>query len=519
MTEYILINVALLMILIYAYFKIKHGIHMLQLESYKNERYTKWTKKNKHKVLKMFDLFLILPSIVIFINYNIGIILEIILLVFLTLFREKYKEKKPLVVTNRVKRMYVTYSITFIIFLLLCNFVSMNFIIFLNIFIILSYFSIVLINIINSPIEKNIQQSFYKKAKNKLDSMPELQVVGITGSYGKTSCKYILSTILEQKYNVLMTPESYNTTMGVVRTINEKLKPLHQIFVCEMGAKNIGDIKEICDLVNPDYGILTAIGPQHLETFKNIENVKKTKLELIDSVEQNGYSFVNFEDENIKNISFKGKNIKFSLENNTDYYAEDIEINEKGSKFNVKTKQGDTIEIKTKLLGRHNIVNIVGAVAVAVELGLSKEEIKTGVRFLKPVPHRLELKQNPNGSITIDDAYNSNSKGAKMALDVLSNFKNRQKIIVTPGIVDLGEKQEEYNEKFGNQIAESNLDYVILVGKEQAKPIYKGMQDKNFSKDKIYIAKNLEDAINRMNQIVTSNSVVLFENDLPDNYL
>lgn len=350
--------------------------------------------------------------------------------------------------------------------------------------------------------------------------MPELQVIGITGSYGKTSSKYILSTILEQKYNVLMTPESYNTTMGVVRTINEKLNPLHQIFVCEMGAKNIGDIKEICDLVNPNIGLLTAIGPQHLETFKSIENVKRTKLELVDAVQKEGCSFVNVADENIKDIEFKGKNIKFGLDkNNSDYYAYDIEISEKGSKFNVKLKNGDNIEIKTKLLGKHNIINIVGAVAIAIELGLSKEEIKAGVRFLKPVPHRLELKQNANGSITIDDAYNSNNKGAKMALEVLKSFKTRNKIIVTPGIVDLGEKQEEYNKKFGNQIAESNLDFIILVGEEQAKPIYAGIQEKGFSEDKVYIAKNLEEAINKMNHIMNSHSVVLFENDLPDNYL
>ena len=142
---------------------------------------------------------------------------------------------------------------------------------------IFSYRVVSLVNIVNSPIEKWIQKGFYNKAKRKLEEMPNLKVIGITGSYGKTSTKYIVSTILSQKYNVLMTPESFNTTMGVVRTINEKLNSMHNLFVCEMGAKQVGDIKEICDLVKPDYGILTAIGPQHLETFKTIDNVKKNQ--------------------------------------------------------------------------------------------------------------------------------------------------------------------------------------------------------------------------------------------------
>ena len=515
MSNYILLDILVIISYIYLLYKSKHAYHMLQLESYKNKRYIKWIKNNK--TIRIKELILIIPSIIMFFNFKIGLIINIIWALILILFKNKYTEKKPLVVTARIKRMYTTEILILILLGVLLNLYN-NLIILINVLIIFSYIFILLINIINSPIEKSIQLKYYKKAKRKLESNKNLKVIGITGSYGKTSTKYIIGTILSQKYNTLITPESYNTTMGVVRTINEKLDNTHQVFVCEMGAKNIGDIKEICDLVNPQYGVLTAIGPQHLETFKTLENVKNTKMELVNSLPESGKSFVNFEDENIKEIKFNSNNITFGLDKKCDYYATDIEINEFGSNFNINMKENRTINVKTKLLGVHNIVNIVGAVAICDELGLSEEEIIAGIRFLKPVTHRLELKRNPNGSIIIDDAYNSNVKGAKMALDVLGNFKNRKRVLITPGIVDLGEKAEEYNKNLGKQAA-TNCDYIILVGEKQAKPIFEGIVEEKYNKENIYVAKDITEAINKMNEIMDSNTVVLFENDLPDNYL
>ena len=517
MEIYILFNVLLIISYIYILYKSKHAIHMLQLESYKNERYLGWIKKNKKIAIK--ELILILPSILLCFNLKIGLIANIAWIIFLIVIRNKYSEKKPLVITTRIKRVYFAEIILLIILGAILNIFKLPYIIIaLNLLIIFTYIFILVINTINLPIEKNVQKKYYNMAKKKLNENKGLKIIGITGSYGKTSTKYIVGTLLSQKYNTLITPESYNTTMGVVRTINEKLNSTHQIFVCEMGAKNIGDIKEICDLVEPTFGILTAIGPQHLETFKTLGNVKKTKMELIESLPKEGKAFVNFEDENINKVEFDKNTIKFGLTKESDYYAKDIEINEFGSSFQVHLKDGKEINVKTKLLGIYNIVNIVGAVAVCRELGLSEEEIIAGIRFLKPVTHRLELKRNPNGSIIIDDAYNSNVKGAKMALDVLANFKDKKRILITPGIVDLGDKLEEFNKNLGKQAAKCS-DYIILVGEKAAKPILEGVLEEKYNKDNLYVAKDLTDAINKMNSIIDASSVVLFENDLPDNYL
>jgi UDP-N-acetylmuramoyl-tripeptide--D-alanyl-D-alanine ligase len=316
-----------------------------------------------------------------------------------------------------------------------------------------------------------------------------------------------------------MTPASYNTTMGVVRTINENLSSTHQVFICEMGAKYVGDIKEICDIVKPRYGALTAIGPQHLDTFKSLDNVRKTKLELIDSLPDSvGLAFVNWEDENIRNSEITKKMVKYGLSKEADYYADNIKITEKGSTFDVIIPDKDPINIKTRLLGELNILNIVCAVAIADKLGLSEREIKLGAKYLRAVPHRLELKQNPNGSIIIDDAYNSNVKGANMALDVLKSFENRKKILITPGIVELGEKSEEINKDLGKKAAES-ADYIILVGAKQTIPIYEGIKEKKYPEGKVFIAKDLNEALVKMKEEMTEKSVILLENDLPDNYL
>lgn len=515
----VIANINLLLFLIYFYKKVRHGLHILQLENYYNDRYATWMNQNIKTVFDIKVIGLMLIPVLLFLSgySKIAFYLNIVAYLILIIITKKKKEKKPFVVTARIRRMYITYLIVFVALVLITNFVNLvTGLIIANLFAAIAYTFVYIVNLLNRPIEQSIRNGFCKKASK---SIKDVKVLGITGSYGKTSTKYIVNTILAQKYNTLMTPESYNTTMGVVRTINEKLSPINNLFICEMGAKYIGDIKEICDIVKPTYAVITAIGPQHLDTFKTLDNVRKTKLELVDALPQDeGIAFVNWEDENIRNSKITKNIVKFGLNKEADYYATNIEINERGSSFDVVIPGKQPINIKTKLLGSLNILNIVGAVAVADKLGLTEEEIKLGVKYIKPIPHRLELKQNPNGSIIIDDAYNSNNRGAKMALEVLKNFKGRKRILITPGIVDLGDKAEEINKELGENAAGSS-DFIILVGEKQAKPIYEGIKAKNYPENQVFIAKNLEEALVKMNQIMDEKSVILLENDLPDNYL
>lgn len=490
---------------------------MLQLEYYKNDRYTNWIKKNKKVVFSLRDILMFIGTIITILNMRAGLIVSILIALLLLLARNIFKDKKPLVITARVKRIFMTETIIFLILAVLANIDTLGLIL-VNLLVVIAYYLVILVNKINAPIERAVQEKFVRKAKRKLKQMENLKVIGITGSYGKTSTKYIVSTILNQKFNILKTPASFNTKMGIVRTINENLKATDQIFVCEMGADEVGEIKELCNLVHPTIGMITSIGPQHLETFGSLENIKKTKFELVDALPPNGMAILNYNDENITSMPTSKNKVTYGTQTSCEYYAKDIHITEFGSQFTIHTKDGSEIEVTTKLLGEHNIINIVGAVAIAKELGLTDKEIRLGIKMLKPIEHRLELKQHANGTIIIDDAYNSNTKGAQMAVEVLGRFANRKRILVTPGIVELGEKTYEYNKRFGMQAA-PNCDYAILVGQKQAKPILDGLLEKGFDKNKIFIADHFEQAMKKMNEWMDANTVILLENDLSDNYL
>ena len=326
--------------------------------------------------------------------------------------------------------------------------------------------------------------------------------------------KFFLTTILKEKYNVLMTPKNYNTPMGVTITVRGYLRGFHEIFVCEMGAKKKGEIKELCDIVHPHTGIVTSIGPQHLESFKSMENIISTKMALADNL-NGGKAFLNIDNEYIEKEKREGA-VTYGTKDGADFKGSVISVSKNGTKFAVTYPDGNTYNFETRLLGEHNVVNLCGAVAMADSFGLTPEEIGNGIGKINSVPHRLELLDK--GAYTvIDDAYNSNPAGAKAALDVLSKFEDF-KILVTPGMVELGEKEEELNCEFGRQAADV-CDFVILVGEKRAIPLKKGLLDKNYPEEKIYVAKDIGDAMNKVNSInADKKKIVLLENDLPDNY-
>lgn len=499
------------------------SIHFFQLNSYRFDTHVKWIKENTkkyyfHGIVSVLTL--------LFVTLEMRVEFKAIactLLFALSAVCEKPKKaKKPLVYTPRVKRMLMTTAVLYII--VLSAFVPASLghhetymLLALALIYTVSPFTVLLSNFINKPMELSINNGYINDAKKILKSCPDLKIIGITGSYGKTSVKYYLTTLLRAKYNVLMTPESYNTPMGVVKTIRGSLKATHEIFVCEMGARRVGDIKELCDIVHPHHGVITSVGPQHLETFKTLDAVKGTKFELADSLDENGMLFLNGDDENINSYVGDRKHISYSIDGKGDYVAYDISVSERGTTFFVKTPEGETADFTTKLIGRHNVLNIVGAIAISHKMGISLKELRGQVRRLEGVPHRLELTDRGNITI-IDDAYNSNPSGTKAALEALSLFDGF-KILVTPGMVELGEKQNELNREFGRNAAEV-CDYVVLVGEKQAVPIKAGLLDKNYDESKIYVADTIEEALN---EVYAYNSegkkkIVLLENDLPDNY-
>ena len=353
------------------------------------------------------------------------------------------KAKKPLVKTARVKRQITTlYLLNLIPLLLYLIFQGNAKILFLvaSLMLVLNYYMVYLVKLINDPIEKGIYKKFWNMAENKLASYKDLKVIGITGSYGKTSSKNILNEILSMDYISHPTPKNFNTDVGLMTTINNDLTKFDEIFIAEMGAYKVGRIKNACNLVHPKYGLLTTIGKAHLETFGSQENIIKTKFELIESLPSDGIAFLNMDDPLQVNYDLKNKiRVVWYAVNNkkADFYCLDTKCSDKGSTFKIFFKsENKTYDFQTRLLGRHNISNIVSAVAVGYEFGISISKLQAAVMKIKPIEHRLELKKIGN-MYQIDDAYNSNPVGAKVALEVLGMMPG-DKVVVTPGMVELG---------------------------------------------------------------------------------
>lgn len=508
-----------------AMFSLVRQLQMLQQNSYFPSRYFKWLKESYSVESSLSVAAFGLSSILFAFGYYIFITVLFAALLVWRIFNciSVYKNSiKKIVFTKRIIRLFVSAGIVLVLLAVLLNIgISKTAdTVFFNVFSFLSCLTPVLTLIswaITLPVEKAAAKKYIADAKKRLAENKNLKVIGITGSYGKTTTKFILTRILSEKYNTVCTPHSFNTPMGVVRTVREYLRPNTEIFVCEMGAKNIGDIKEICDIVNPQYGIITAVGEQHLDTFKSVDNVFKTKFELNDAVVKNGgICLVNGGNENI-NKRVKPDNNTVFFGENSNYRAENISFSKNGTSFDLILKN-DRIPVSTRLLGRHSVTDIVASAGLAHILGVSNEDIAFAISALKPTEHRLELKKFKNGSLIIDDAYNSNPEGCIAAVETLSNFDTMKKAVITPGLIELGEKEHDCNFNFGTACAKV-CDFIILVGERYCAPVKEGALKSGFDKEKLFEAKSFSQALEIFLKLADDNTVCLLENDLPDNYL
>ena len=372
------------------------------------------------------------------------------------------------------------------------------------------------------PVQASINLMYRVRARRKLDRFKPI-VVGITGSYGKTSTKYFTEALMESRFRVLKTRASFNTILGVCRAINEELGAEHEVLIVEMGAYRRGEIRDMARLTRPHIGVLTAIGPQHLERFGSIEIIEQAKFELLQALPADGIAIVNNDDPRVRRLAdgLNGPEIcRYGLDPSTgdlDLTAESIEYGPDGLTFTLVDREGMRVTVKTRLIGRHNVSNILAAASVARAADVSLREIAGAIGRLQPVPHRLEVHTGPDGVTIIDDAYNSNPIGAAGALEALAAFQTGRRILITPGMVELGAEQDARNEEFGAAAAKV-CDYVILVGRNQTAAIRRGLASAGFADDRAISVRNLNDGLEAMKGIVRAGDVVLFENDLPDLY-
>lgn len=507
----------------YLYVPTKQAMHMYQQNRYNMERYGTWLKgsiKRKHvQILRTF-LCLSLCYGLLLVSYdnlpNILLIMLVFIISYISSKIEEEKEyRKPLVYTSRIKRLLAAF---YLFYTLLCaGLITLP----INLLILITpllFFApwvfLIIVGSLMLPVEEEIRTYYMEDAKRILRRRKDLHIIGITGSYGKTSVKTILQSLLSDTYYSLMTPHSYNNQMGITLTIRSQLQNLHEIFVCEMGADHVHEIEHLMEFVQPSVGIVTAVGPQHLQTFHTMENILHEKMQMIEKLPQDGIGFLNADNAYIRSYTLQNtcRILWFGRDEKADYQIRSMQYTTEGTNF-IITHKGESFDFHTKLLGEHNIMNITCAIAVAHSFQVSWEVLKKAVQNLEFVEHRLQIREGSTYTI-LDNAYNSNPEGASYALDVLEQMRGKR-IIVTPGFIDLGNQQDIENQQFGEHMAKS-CDEIILVGKLQTKAILDGLKKQEYPRSQIHLTDSIQEAFALLQTIAHRGDVVLLENDLPD---
>lgn len=480
---------------------------------FQNIRYQKDRYKETIDFYLKDILIMILCSlcIILFDLKNLNLIFNFsMLILFSNVFKRLNNIKNQLVITKRIIRLFCLFIIIDLCLIVLILFLPMIFIQLLLLFLMIFhhfifYFFIWMIH----PLEIRIRNYYANKAKLKLTSFQGI-IIGITGSYGKTSIKNLVYDVLSMKYLCLKTKGSYNNQMGITKTILEEMNR-QEIFICEMGADHVHEIEDLCHFVNPSIGILSSVGPQHLSTFKTIENILYEKMKLLESLKEEGLGFYNFDNFylNQMDMELDCKVVRVGIHSYSDIKAINISCDHLGSQFDVILDE-KMIHFKTHLLGEHNILNCLFAIAIGYYLKVDIALIQIAILMSKPTEHRMELKPFFKG-MCIDNAYNSNPSSAKLALEVLKKMPGRL-YLITPGFIDLGDLNDYYSEEFGKQM--SFCDGIILIG--NCYSIIKGLKEKEYDLNKIIQVKTMKEALKVMSTLIKEKDTVLIENDIPE---
>jgi len=365
------------------------------------------------------------------------------------------------------------------------------------------------------PLDIYLKQRLVSKAKNKLNKMNKLIVIWITGSFGKTTQKDILSAILSTKFKVLTTEDNKNTPLWISKTVINKLDSNHEVFIVEMWAHIEGDIKEICDLVHPKIGILTWIWPQHLERFGNLKNILKTKFELIDNLPADGFAVIN---QHIRDIwQFMEKHIYAvqKIKAVTDNIQIEYLPNFAGIKFAY-----DWHNFQSKLLAKHSSTNIILAYEVAKYLWVTTENILHAVKKIEYTPHRLQLIYNAlQNTYIIDDSYNGNIEWVRSTVDMIEHtpFAGK-KMYITPWLVELGKDSHKIHTEIGNLLYR-HFDKILLINNRNTKTIEQTLLNNGFLQENIRVYATAAQAHKDIKNILHRWDLMVFQNDLTDNYL
>ncbi len=385
-------------------------------------------------------------------------------------------------------------------------------------------------NALMQPVEATLRRRYLRQAASTLDKLRP-KIIGITGSYGKTTTKSFLRDIMSVRYQTYATPKSYNTLMGISLAINRDLADDYrtEYFISEMGAYVEGEIARICQLTPPDIAIITEIGPQHLERFGSLENIRRAKYELVNCLPADGVAAFNWDNPYIREMIAevypatrltvsRAVSLEEAREQQITWLASDLKETLSGISFRASyVASGDQVEITTGIVGEHNVTNLLLCIAVAFHEGIPLRDIARRIGGLQAAESRLVSETTAAGITIINDAYSANPKGVVSALKVLRLHETGKRLLITPGMVELGELQARENHRLGLLAAESATD-IILIGKKQTAPIFAAIQSTDFDRSRLQVLDALDDAVKWYQQNLRAGDTVLFLNDLPDTY-
>ncbi len=385
-------------------------------------------------------------------------------------------------------------------------------------------------NWIMQPVENALRRRYLGQAAATLDKIKP-KIIGITGSYGKTTTKNFLRDILSVRFRAYATPKSYNTLMGISLAINRDLADdfRSEYFISEMGAYVEGEIDRICQLTPPDIAIVTEVGPQHLERFGSLDNIRRAKYEIIKNTPADGVAVLNWDNSYVRAMAEAGHpktiltvsrelTIDAARERGVTWIASDIESTLGGLSFTAAyAASGERALITTEVVGDHNVTNLLLCIAVAFHEGIPLRDIARRIRSLQPAESRLVLKTTAAGITIINDAYSANPKGVVSALKILGLHETGARLLITPGMIELGDMQDTENRKLGLLAAQHATD-IILVGKTQTRPIAEAIQSTSFDLSRLRVVETLQESVDWYQQNLKAGDTVLFLNDLPDTY-
>ena len=543
-----LVTVLILIWLIGAWLRLLRESRYYQIEEYMSRRYLRWVLADWRRALPLRPLAAFIAGLVIGLvrgdasGSTLPFLVAIVAAAIAAVPPASGAEKKSLVITQRVKRLLSGAGLLTAVGAAAAIGLSRSagldnaaasaalasaagFALFL-----LAPLWLVAGNALMQPVEGALRRRYLRQAAGALDKLRP-KIIGITGSYGKTTTKSFLRDIMSVRYETYATPKSYNTLMGISLAINRDLADDYrtEYFISEMGAYVEGEIARICQLTPPDIAIVTEIGPQHLERFGSIENIKRAKYELVSHLPADGVAAFNWDNPYIREMVAqaypatrltvsRAVSLEEARERQVTWIASEISETLSGLSFRVcHVRSGEQALITSGISGEHNITNLLLCIAVAFHEGIPLRDIALRIRSLQPAESRLVTKTSAAGITIINDAYSANPKGIVSALKVLRMHDTGKRLLITPGMVELGELQAGENHKLGLLAAECATD-VILIGAEQTAPIFAAIQSTDFDRSRLLVLDALDDAVSWYQQNLRAGDTVLFLNDLPDTY-